>query len=56
MNAVVVKLDEDGMNLDGRTNLVTINGYFLELYVSPVFNEDQVNYYQNLIGVLNWSV
>ena len=31
-------------------------GYSPELYLSLVLNNNQENYYQNLIGVLSWDV
>ena len=42
--------------LGGKADSVIRTGYCTELYVSPVLDEYQENYYQDLIGVLRCFV
>ena len=40
-----------------KTSRLTIKpGYWPELYVSPVLEDDQAKYYQTTVGHLRWSV
>ena len=56
VNAVYSKLIEAGNNLDGKADSVMHTVYHPDLDFLPVLNDNQENYYQNLIGVLRWSV
>ena len=56
MNSVANNLNKSGSKLDGKSELVMHSEYCPELYVSPVFSDDQESYYNKLIGFLMLGV
>ena len=56
VKTVELKLAESGQLLAKGVTSPVSTGYRPELDISPVLDDEQANYYQNLIGVLRWSV
>jgi len=42
--------------LPTKTSTPLSCGYHPELDVSPLIDDDETNYYQNMIGILHWAV
>lgn len=53
---VETKLSEKGRRLSTKVSTPLSQGYRPELDVSKELNDEDANYYQNLIGILRWSV
>lgn len=53
---VETELDKVGKKLSTKVATPLSSGYRPELDVTPVLDDEKANYYQNLIGVLRWSV
>ena len=53
---VELELQECGQRLPTKTSTPLSSGYRPELDVSPLLNDEETNYYQNLIGILRWAV
>lgn len=56
ISAVNEKLGEAGRQFAKWAESPVASGYRPEVDLSPVLNNEQANYYQNLIGVLRWAV
>jgi hypothetical protein len=53
---VEAELDKVGMKFNSRIQGPMATGYKPELDVTPLLDPGRANYYQNLIGILRWSV
>jgi hypothetical protein len=52
INNVELELQAKSQKLPTKTSTPLSSGYQPELDVSPLLNDDETNYYQNLIGIL----
>ncbi|MGH7954706.1 MAG: reverse transcriptase domain-containing protein [Gloeomargaritales cyanobacterium] len=53
---VETELRKVDLKLPTKANTPMTSGYRPELDVSPLLDDEQANYFQNLIGVLRWAV
>ena len=53
---VEAELQAKKLKLPSKTSTPLSSGYRPELDVSPLLNDEETNYYQNLIGILRWAV
>jgi len=51
-----LELSKAGKRLKGKVSTPLSNGYHPELDVSPLLDDEQANYYMNLIGILRWTM
>jgi hypothetical protein len=60
INAAIRNVEHElsliGKSLANNVTTLIAHGYRPELDTSPLLNDDQANYYQNLIGVLRWTI
>jgi hypothetical protein len=53
---VELELNNKNQKLPTKTSTPLSRGYRPELDVSQVLNDEETNYYQNLIGILHWAI
>ena len=56
IRTVEAELQSKKQKLPSKTSTPLSSGYHPELDVSPLLNDEETNYYQNLIGILHWAV